>query len=137
MTAILDTSFLFALSDRSDRNHSRVLTVAQTIRNRLILPTVVLPEACYLIGSRLGHKAMRDFLVNLPSRDLQLEALSIEDLARMTEILEQYTDSQLDFVDAAVVALAERMNVTRILTLDRRDFSIVRPRHCEYFELLP
>ena len=29
MTAILDTSFLFALTDKSDRNHERVLAVAQ------------------------------------------------------------------------------------------------------------
>jgi hypothetical protein len=29
------------------------------------------------------------------------------------------------------------MNITRILTVDRRDFSIVRPRHVEHFELLP
>lgn len=137
MTAILDTNFLFALSDRSDRNHSRVLAVARTLQDRLILPTVVIPEASYLIGSRLGHKAMRSFLTSLTTSDLQIESLSIEDLVRVTEILEQYADSQLDFVDAAIVALAERLNVTRILSLDRRDFSIIRPQHCEYFDLLP
>ncbi len=137
MTAIVDTNFLFALIDRSDRNHSRVLAVARTLQDRLILPTVVIPEASYLIGSRLGHKAMRSFLTSLTTSDLQIESLSIEDLVRVTEILEQYADSQLDFVDAAIVALAERLNVTRILSLDRRDFSIIRPQHCEYFELLP
>ncbi|WNZ46722.1 PIN domain-containing protein [Leptolyngbya boryana CZ1] len=137
MTAILDTNFLFALSDRSDRNHSRVLAVARTLQDRLILPTVVIPEASYLIGSRLGHKAMRSFLTSLTTSDLQIESLLIEDLVRVTEILEQYADSQLDFVDAAIVALAERLSVTRILSLDRRDFSIIRPQHCEYFELLP
>lgn len=137
MTAILDTSVLFALSDGSDRNHLRVLSVIQTIQDQLILPTVVIPEAAYLIGSRLGHRAMRIFLANLSTSSIQLESLSIEDLIRVPEILEQYADSQLDFVDAAIVALAERLNVTRILTLDRRDFSIIRPQHCEYFELLP
>lgn len=137
MTAILDTSVLFALSDGSDRNHLRVLSVIQTIQDQLILPTVVTPEAAYLIGSRLGHRAMRIFLANLSTSDIQLESLSIEDLIRVTEILEQYADIQLDFVDAAIVALAERLNVTRILTLDRRDFSIIRPQHCDYFELLP
>jgi predicted nucleic acid-binding protein len=52
-------------------------------------------------------------------------------------ILEQYADSQLDFADAAIVAIAERLNITRVYTLDRRDFSIIRPSHCDYFELLP
>jgi predicted nucleic acid-binding protein len=58
-------------------------------------------------------------------------------LRRIGEILDQYADSQLDFVDAALVAVSERQGVTRILTLDRRDFLMIRPRHCAHFELLP
>jgi predicted nucleic acid-binding protein len=49
----------------------------------------------------------------------------------------QYSDNQLDFTDAAIVAIAERLDITRVYTLDRRDFSIIRPSHCNYFELLP
>jgi predicted nucleic acid-binding protein len=48
MTAILDTSFLFALTDQSDCHHQRVLTVTQNANERLVLPVVVLPEICYL-----------------------------------------------------------------------------------------
>jgi predicted nucleic acid-binding protein len=53
------------------------------------------------------------------------------------EILEQYADNQLDFTDAAIVAIAERLAITRVYTLERRDFSIIRPSHCDYFELFP
>ncbi len=137
MTAILDTSFLFALTDLSDRNHNRVLSVAQNINELLVLPTVVLPEVCYLIASRLGHRAMRQFLSNLLDNNIQFESLTPDNLKRVNEILEQYADNQLDFVDAAIVTIAERSNITRILTLDRRDFSLFRPKHCGYFELLP
>ena len=137
MTAILDTSFLFALADRSDRNHNRVLSIAQTTNEPLILPIVVLPEVCYSIASRLGHQAMRRFIANLSASSTQLEALAPTDLERVHQILEQYADSQLDFVDAVIVTIAERTGITRVLTLDRRDFSLVRPRHCDYFELLP
>jgi uncharacterized protein len=104
MTAILDTSFLFALTDQGDRNYQRVLAVAQSAKEPLVL---------------------------------QVECLTAEDLVRVHGILEQYTDSQLDFTDAAIVAIAERLNITRVYTLDRRDFSIIRPSHCDYFELLP
>lgn len=134
MTAILDTSFLFALTDLSDRNHNRVLSVAQTINELLVLPTVVLPEVCYLIASRLGHPVMRQFLSNLVDNNIQLESLTPDDLKRVNEILEQYADSKIDFVDAAIVTIAERSGITRILTLDRRDFSLFRPKHCGYFE---
>lgn len=137
MTAILDTSFLFALADRSDRNHDRVLDIAKTIDEPLLLPTVVLPEICYLISSRLGHSAMRQFLTNLAISATQLEPMAATDLARINQILEQYADSQLDFVDAVIVAIPERVGITHVLTLDRRDFSLVRPKHCDYFEILP
>jgi uncharacterized protein len=137
MTAILDTSFLFALTDKSDGNHSRVFNVAKTLSEQLILPTSVLPEVCYLISSRLGHPMMRHFLVELAASDIRLESIYFEDLERVNQILEEYADSQLDFTDATIIALAEKNNITRILTLDRRDFGFVRPRHCDYFELLP
>jgi uncharacterized protein len=137
MTAILDTSFLFALTDRSDRNHKRVLTVAQNANEVLVLPVSVLPEICYLIASRLGHQAMRHFVSSLTNKAVQIESVTSEDLIRVNKILEQYADSQLDFTDATIVAIAERLMISRIYTLDRRDFSIIRPNHCDYFELLP
>jgi hypothetical protein len=137
MTALLDTSFLFALTNQGDRNHVRVLAVAQTLDEPLILPTVVLPEIGYLIASRLGHRAMRQFLMKLAASHTQLESLTLVDLHRVNEILEQYRDSQLDFVDATIIAITERKNITRVLTLDRRDFTLIRPKHCDYLELLP
>lgn len=137
MTAILDTSFLFALADKSDCNHDRVSTFAQNINEPLILPVAVLPEICYLIASRLGHQAMQRFVSSTTSTTVTIESTTAEDLVRVSEILNQYADSQLDFTDAAIVAIAERLTVNRICTLDRRDFSIIRPIHCDYFELLP
>jgi predicted nucleic acid-binding protein len=137
MTAILDTSFLFALTDRSDRNHQRALAVAQSVNEPLVLPVVVLPEVCYLITSRLGHQAMRSFVSSIRPDVVQVESVTTKDLVRVHEILEQYADSQLDFTDAAIVAIAERLNITRVYTLDRRDFAIIRPSHCDYFELFP
>jgi uncharacterized protein len=137
MTTLLDTSFLFALTDNSDRNHQRVLDIAKNFDEALILPVVVLPEISYLLSSRLGHQAMRRFIASLTSSAIQIEPISQTDLARISEILEQYADTQLDFTDAAIVAIAERLLISRICTLDRRDFTIIRPRHCDYFELLP
>jgi len=137
MTAILDTSFLFALTDRSDRNHGNVSTFAQNLHESLILPAVVLPEICYLIASRIGHQAMRHFVHSITTTGVQVEPTTVEDLVRIDEILTQYADSQLDFTDAAIAAIAERLAIRRICTLDRRDFSMLRPTHCEYFELLP
>ncbi|MBP0008248.1 type II toxin-antitoxin system VapC family toxin [Roseofilum sp. Belize Diploria] len=137
MTVILDTSFLFALTDRCDRNHNQVLNVARNINEPMLLPGVVLTEVCYLLASRLGHPVMRQFLGNLVVSGMEIEGIAIADLERVEQILQQYADSQLDFVDAVIATIAERENITCILTLDRRDFSMIRPRHCQYFQILP
>jgi len=80
---------------------------------------------------------MRRFLSSMTPNAVQLESMFPEDLTRTHQILEQYADNQLDFTDAAVVATAERLSIIRIYTLDRRDFSIICPKHCDYFELSP
>ncbi|MGD1902116.1 MAG: type II toxin-antitoxin system VapC family toxin [Geitlerinemataceae cyanobacterium] len=137
MVAILDSSFLFALTNGKDRSHDIVLKTARGLQGKSILPDVVLPEVCHLILARLGHFTMRQFLRSLDPEHLQLEPLHAEDLVRARALLETYANIQLDLADAAIIAIAERLNITQICTLDRRDFSIVRPRHCEYFEVLP
>jgi predicted nucleic acid-binding protein len=80
---------------------------------------------------------MRRFLSGLAASDIELESINTADIERVTEILAQYADARLDFTDAAIVALAERLNITYILTFDRRDFVIVHPQHCDFFELYP
>jgi predicted nucleic acid-binding protein len=69
--------------------------------------------------------------------ELTLETPLQEDYLRSAEILRQYADANLDFVDALIVAMAEHLNINRLLTLDRRDFQLIRPKHCISFELLP
>jgi len=81
MTAILDTSLLFALSDQSDRNHQQVLAVPQNTNETLVLPVVVLPIICYLIASRLGHQTMRQFVAGVTPNAVQVESTMIEDLS--------------------------------------------------------
>jgi len=80
---------------------------------------------------------MRQFLRIFNESEMRLLALIDDDIARAALLLEQYADSQLDFADAAIMALAERYNITRVATFDRRDFSIIRPQHTAFFELLP
>ena len=48
-----------------------------------------------------------------------------------------YADLPLGAVDASVIAVAERVGASEVATLDRRHFSVVRPRHVGAFALLP
>ncbi len=48
----------------------------------------------------------------------------------------RYHDAELDFADVAQVAIAERLNISRIYTFDCRDFGMIRPSHIPAFDLL-
>ena len=77
------------------------------------------------------------FLRGLYASRFRLIALNETDLMRVAEILDEYLDSRIDFVDATVMAIAERFDSATILTLDQRDFRLFRPRHCKNFEIFP
>jgi uncharacterized protein len=101
------------------------------------VPTLVVAEVTYLLGTRLGWEAEVRFLGDLASGNLVLEPLHAADPVRIAELVARYRDLPLGTVDGSVVAAAERLNVSEIATTDRRHFSIVRPTHTETFELLP
>ena len=77
------------------------------------------------------------FLRSLATDTLTVEALTSADYGRAAELVDGYRDLPLGTVDATVIAVAERLHVTTIATLDRRHFSVVRPDHTTHFELLP
>jgi predicted nucleic acid-binding protein len=137
MTAILDTSFLVSLTNPAEASHAVCLRVAETLTEPLIVPQVILPETTYLIAKYQGSHVMRTFVKRLTSPAWRLEPLQTADLARASALLDRHADLDLDFADACIVALAERLNVRRLLTLDRRHFAAVQPRHCSAFQVLP
>ncbi len=136
MTALLDTGVLLAAIAENDDLHA-VCALALEEEPEPLLPEVVLPELAYLLLRDVDYPTLVQFLRSIGAGDVPLVSLTPADVERAAEILEQYADTHVDFVDCAIVALAERLNVTHILTVDRRHFTLFRPRHCPAFELLP
>ena len=138
MRAILtDTGPLYAMADADDEWHDRVRAFLEMGPHALIVPVTVLPEVCYLIGAHLGAAAETRFVRSVQSGEVKVEPLGKTDLTRTLAVMERYQDMHLGFVDASVVAVAERLKIREILTTDRRHFSIIRPRHCAGFTLRP
>jgi predicted nucleic acid-binding protein len=113
------------------------MSFVENTREALLVPVTVLPEADYMLTKRLGPWAARAMLRSVAADELRLEPLTAADLSRSLELMDTYADSTIGLVDASIVAIAERLGVTRILTLDRRHFRMFRPRHCAAFELVP
>ena len=136
MSLIVDTSAALALLDANDPAHGACVAVASE-DHQLIVPPLALVEIDYWCRKKDAGQALAAFVSDIRSGAYELAGLSIGDLQRAFELGEQYRDLDLGLVDASVVALAERLHITHVLTLDRRDFSVVRPRHCAALTLLP
>ncbi|HXN39590.1 MAG TPA: PIN domain-containing protein [Solirubrobacteraceae bacterium] len=133
--AVVDAGPLYATADADDQDHLASRTVLSRTDLRLVVPALVVAEATYFVGRRLGAAAESKFLRGIGKLDV--EGPSREDFTRMSELVEQYSDFPLGGTDASVIALAERLHAATIVTLDRRHFAAVAPRHRGAFELLP
>lgn len=137
---LVDTGVLVAYADRRDRwhLHLRRFFEVDAQRETLIVPITVLPEVDHLVTQRAGaHAAIAFHARILSDIDLRWDFLSQADFPRIVELMRQYADSNIGFVDASIVALAERLGIRRLVTLDRRHFGLIRPRHCDALEILP
>lgn len=138
---LADTSFIFAVLSAKDKYHNSCVQLYR--RYKVIgLPQPALTEVGYLLAGSAnnrteGNQRVARFMSLLDKTPYEVLALDKMDLENTARILEKYADTRLDFVDATIVALAERLNINTILTLDRRDFGLVKPRHCDFFELFP
>lgn len=137
MALILDTGPLYASLDRRDRDHSRCRALIEGTDEALIIASPVLPEVDYLVSERMGPAPMLALLVDVERGAYVVEDLVGEDYGRVRELMDRYADQDLGFVDASVLAIAERLGEPKVATLDHRHFSIVRPRHVDALELVP
>ncbi len=134
---LVDSSFLYALFQKDDKYHSQAKEFAASSRLPVLVPDVVLPEVTFLMVRDGGIQVAAAFFEGFKAASLKLECLTTEDISRAREIMLDYADARFDFVDCVIMSMAERFAITRICTFDRRDFSIFRPAHSEYLELLP
>jgi predicted nucleic acid-binding protein len=134
---VLDTGPLVAFLDRRDANHEACDRLIISIREPLVVPSPVLVEVDYWIGRRLGNDTRLQLLLDIRDSNFLVENLLTDDYERVSEIVERYADADIGFVDAAVLAVVERLGEPKLATLDRRHFSLLRPRHVASLQLLP
>lgn len=136
MIAVADTGFVLAVAVTTDDRHADCLAIYRKC-TKIYLPQSTLAEVAYLITRAGGNTATAYFLHGLPRTKYRLVALETVDIMRAAQLLLQYADARIDFVDMRIATVAERLNIPQILTVDQRDFRLLRPEHCPYFQLLP
>lgn len=133
---LIDTGVFISAADRDEPRHH---DCAALLRNRddLAVTAAVIPETAWMIESRLGPQAEARFLTLVTSARFNIVDLIPVDYQRTIALITQYADLGLGFVDASIIAVAERLDVTTIATLNRRHFTVVRPAHADAFDLIP
>jgi|TARA_B100002003_G_scaffold223580_1_gene228233 hypothetical protein len=137
LALILDTGPVYALLDRDDLDHAVSRQLIESAVEPLVIPAPVLVEVDYLVRIRLHAGVMISFLDDVVENAYSIEELRAEDYRRVRELCDLYSDSDIGFVDAAVLAVVERLNEPKLATLDHRHFGMLRPRHVDALRLLP
>lgn len=137
MALVLDTGPAYATLDRRDAAFERTHLLLPASRERLVVPAPVLVEVDQLVSRWLPPRVFVGFLDDIAAGAYQVEELLPADYQRIGELCARYADLVIGFVDAAVLAVVERLNEPKLATLDHRHFGLMRPRHIDALRLLP
>jgi len=131
---LIDTGPLVALLKRDDDYHAEIVRTFKGIRDPFVSVWPVIAEAMYLLSAWPAQKALWEIL---ETGLVQLLHLGEADIADMKSLMEKYRDLPMDMADAALVHVADREGIRRVLTLDQRDFSVYRLSRKGRFTILP
>jgi uncharacterized protein len=137
---VCDTGPLVAAALSNDADHLacvRLFTDLHSAGTELLIPATVVAEVGYLLAREAGPRVESLFLRSLADGDFSIVELTVADYSRMADLVVTYGSLPLGTTDASVVAVAERLKLAEVATLDRRHFTVVRPNHVNALTLLP
>ena len=132
--ALCDTGPLVALFDVHETQHAKCRTALEEFDGNLVTSWPVLTEAFHFLNPGPAADQLWGFI---SKGGVILPELTPADWPRMRTLMRKYADLPMELADVSLVVLAERLKLRRILTLDRRHFSVYRPRNIHSFEIFP
>ncbi len=113
---VVDTNVFVAAVDAADPDHAACAKILESHPGPLVTTALVIAEAGWLIERQLDATAEAAFYTSITTGEITVEDLTIADWARIVALVATYADLDLGGVDASVVAIAERHQVTTIAT---------------------
>lgn len=120
---VIDSGPLIALFDKDDKYHKTALEFIKNLKGELISNYAVITEVCHLLDFSVGVQV--DFLRWIFEGGVTIADITAEDLSRIIELTEKYSDLPIDFADASLVVLCQQKKIRDIASIDR-DFGIYR-----------
>ena len=131
---LIDTGAVLALLNSADRWHKRCADAYDALGAPLATTAAVLTETFHLIGKRprLSEVAWRLFV----SDAVTIVTIDDDDLPSLAALMTKYADRPMDFADATLVHVAEKLSTNVVFTIDHNDFETYRV-HGQPFQIAP
>lgn len=130
---LLDTGFIVALLDRSERHHRRCVGIASGLEDPLITCEAVIAESSFLLRNCRG--AAQAILKNVEAGVFLIPFRLTGKARAISDLMTKYASVPMDFADACLVLMAKEHRTGRIVTLDG-DFKVYRWSGNRPFQLL-
>ena len=130
---LIDSGPLIALFDRNDKYHLASVKFIKDNNSELVTTLASITETLHLLD--FNRNAQIDFLGWVNAGAVTLAAISSDDLQRIKELTIKYSDLPMDFADACLVLLGEKLNINTVATIDR-DFDVYRLKEKKPFTTL-
>jgi len=132
---LLDAGPLIGVIDRRDQWHELVGRAWPALAARCITTEAVVVEASHAIHRRRADPALPlEYLLRL---EIPVFALHLPLHEQCVHLMRRYADVPMDYADATLVALADRLQLTRVFTTDRKGFTAYRGARGVALEVLP
>lgn len=132
---LIDTGPIVAFFDKDDRYHSLCIEILKEIREPLVTTWPVLTECFYLLN--FSWEVQDSLWLFIQRGGTEIYPLEKELFIRCRELMKQYRDLPMDLADASLLVLADILGVSKIFTLDHKDFSIYRLKQKRRLTLIP
>lgn len=134
---LCDAGPMIALLDKNDRDHARCSAALRALPTGGMLTTwPCFTEAMYILGHQGGWDYQERLWIWIKRELISLHVPEAHEIVRMRELMERYADAPMDLADASLVAVAERLKLTRIFTLDSH-FRAYRLADTGAFDVVP
>jgi predicted nucleic acid-binding protein len=131
-TVVLDSGPVVAFFDKDDSNHALARDYLKSNTAGLVSTLAVVTEAMYLL--KFNRQNQQNFLSWIDKGTLRIIDLVGEDWPKIIELHKKYFDLPIDFADATLVAIADRLKLDTVITIDT-DFRVYRYRGRRHFKL--
>jgi len=130
---LIDSGPLIALFDASDKFHFAAIEFLKTNTYPLVTTMASITETSHLLDFNIN--AQLDFLEWIYRGSIEIYPINSYDLKRIINLMRKYSDVPMDFADACLVYLAEKLQLNMIVTIDR-DFDIYRIKGRKKFKTI-